>query len=288
MKRISLLAVLALALAGTATQADAAEIFAGVLNDGDITLAEHLYNSDGTLDQDNVADVGDLLVGVFSINKIQSGAGTWFASATDQLTGVFVQQVAAVDVIDANTSRLTLSNPGALPLFTNVGGAGTYSIALPGGSMFAVYEDLGATVLNPLANTDTATQVATATDGSLFMALGLNGGTDTTFGIVNYFGGGPFIVDGGAYGALSVVVNNTGYDFADVTEFTDQGPLTGQVVFTADFDTNTFGGPWSIYGNDPTRFLPRESVIPEPASMLMLGMGMGGIGLVNRRRKIKA
>jgi hypothetical protein len=281
MKRFSLLAVLVVAMTGLAPQAQAAELFGGVLNTLKVEFFENLYNSDGTVDGDQVADVGDFLVGIFRVVQVDSINGQWFQSGTDQLTGVFAQEVASVGGSFPN-AELSFVTPNTATInavnFANVGGAGTFNIAMPTGAMFAVYETGGGFTQFG----DAATGVAAAVNGSLYLSMNLDAAGDLSEGRLAYTLSGP---DGTSFGVYSILDNNTGFTFAQVTEFgTALGDLTGQAVVTADFDTNSGSNAWLIRGDDPIRLLP-QSVIPEPASMLMLGMGMGGLGLVRRRRK---
>ena len=287
MRGIGKFAVGLLLLLGVASPASAELFVLGTDNEAFFNNFENVYDSDGEWrSPSSIPEVGDFFVGIVNVQNIDSlGATHWFQASglfspeNTQLSGVFAQEITGilVDPSDPTHLLLTFGNPS---LDTFCKGADCFTLGFSANEMFRFYLDSPASSLFE-SNGTLADDVTKATNGSLLFSLGLLVPTDVAGSDVDLIGPGG-LPGGRAFGALSLIQNNTGIDFQSVTS---EG-FTADLVFTSEFERNPGGlasggsSPWEFRSNDPAVLHP----VPEVSSLWMLGMGL--TGLVSRRRKV--
>lgn len=243
-------------------------------------------NAEVLLDKDvsGTVSVGDTFWGTVQLQNIkapsdltgQTGPTFWNSSPTDEITGYF-----ATDV-------LQVYNPGA------VGGASLtdYTIVLgpattdPNGILAS--DEVMRIYADNVQNYNDASQalaLSTATDGTLQSSFGMLGGYWYTLAPVVPPGAGDV---GQSYAGLNYVIkpwNTTKINDPNET----YGSLDVDMFFNSELGSlGNFNGPNSgtlmhFWSDDPGVYLP--SVIPEPTTMLLFGMGAAGLAAMKRKKR---
>ena len=236
--------------------------------------------------QNGVADIGDRIITVFEYSNTQGvliGQGPT-AIAPEELTGVsdvtVVGQVGNTFILAPTVGGL-LSGFGAgtaAAVWTDAtpdlnvinSGCGTQAQCLAlaglggtdGSTLYATFGFFG----DPDANW-TATPV-----GSAFTLSTLQtGGSSSVFGSFNY--------------ALQVGINNTGFTFGLQSCAPFCGP-GGDGLIQVTGSGNVLGGQgldptqWTARSDNDTQLVP----IPEPGTLALFGLALGGLGLLRRRK----
>lgn len=261
--------------------------------------------------------VGMHFVGIINIQGIYvNGIQTYYSSPTDQITGVFAQQIEQIytgfgtDPYDPlNLTHITLGAP-AVTMFTGFDGT-TFDTGLVGDEMFALYHDTGPGTTPFETNGTIAQDVDVATDGALWLTLGYadpagdgvgepgNATDDTGYA----YSHGDIIgvafenLTGETWAGLNAYVNNTGYPMAGIEDPNEMeldqaicgfnGCLMTDVHLSGELEPWQENwrldgtSPWDFASNDPAFINP----IPEPGTILLLGTGLLGLGAYGIRRR---
>jgi hypothetical protein len=249
-------------------------------------------NSNGIL------DVGDRLMAVFEITDLDnaSGPGTrHIADLGKELTGISVIEVTGVTSIIPGTSRIDFG-PSSVDWSTLGFGlpAGFGDASAFGTAMVAMWVDSTPNLeVNDCVSV--ADCVARAIDGDLYQVDGIVDGDDEWFsigatdvGVVSTLPAATKVAT--ANYALSVLFNGTGYTIlhdkpvpcligfscADdgITDMTGSGDILGGAGLLNGFDARS-----------DFDFQKDVRLVPEPATLALLGIGLLGIGANLRRRK---
>ncbi|MBI3997057.1 MAG: PEP-CTERM sorting domain-containing protein [Candidatus Omnitrophica bacterium] len=306
MKRYAVAVIgILLSLGVVATPASAAVFVAGADNQVFFVNFENLYDSTGKWLNPFTAPVpGQILSGIIGLNGLRvNNVDSDFDDTTFQLSGVFAQEIVS---IDAMTGTLTLGVPTVTTYYKDLdlsggitAGDDVYSTGLaPGSEMFAFYLQQSPDPVTTLESDGTMLDdVTKATDGSLFLTLGFTdpgAGVDPGYAFTALFPP-PLFPAGLSFAGLNLIQNNSGFTFAGLDnpfENVFNGTLQ-QVVYQTSFNLNPPGlnnpnpdpgtSPWEFISNDPALIHP-DTVIPEPSSMWLLGMGLGSFGVFRRKK----
>jgi len=286
---------LALGLAFGAGSVSAGQSVSSVIPFGRIQLSDNSAEYLIDRDNDGLLSVGDSLRGIFSINTVEglvppSAQVTLGANGINELTGMF-QVVLAAKVP---------TGPGTW----NMAFAPDPSWGQAPGVVAKIYDD-SALDFDRAGCANFAACEATATNGNLWMEAGMTSLADfwVALGINDNPSQGATLPLNTPFGTfwmgLSILTNNTGWDWNQVNCLNPLPPAPGQVradicgqggVFatgrnnfdpiTGQPDTVT---PYDIWDN--VDFTMNRA--PEPASIALLGLGLLGIGAGRMRRASK-
>ncbi|GAO37338.1 hypothetical protein SCT_2759 [Sulfuricella sp. T08] len=218
--------------------------------------------------------VGDIFYGVVNLQDISSGTTTWNANNVsapyDSFSGYFVTQV----------SSITQSGfPGLYSVQMGVAASDPNGVMSAGdlaaGTIMKMYTD---TSTRYTTSGPTGTDIANATDGTLWASLGISGGGYWSLG-VSPAGFGT----SGSAGGLNFITNNTGLNWSKVLDNSlgcaTPGGCQVDMKFISTF-SQTAGGAWGVNINDPAVLHP----VPVPAAALLLGSGLIGFAGVSMRK----
>jgi hypothetical protein len=273
---------------GTAQAGTVADqLFAGqqLLSD---SSAEVLINGDTTTG--TTVDIGDQLVGIFTIEKLQQGTAVrplGLGSTNNEMTGIF-DVVVTGKTGGPGSWRFTFGAVSSATFLANTGVAGT-----PAGTTIAVFDD---PAQNFNRGGSTALGNASATGGSLFWLFGFNPAnsgdgwfantlSDDIAAIANLppgAAGGRFNLGqdqlaGGIGPKLLSTACTDGAGAITTVNICGNGSLTAIT-------------PGSGYDSfDQTQLaVNAQPSVPEPSSIALLAVGAFGVGAVALRRAKKA
>ena len=239
----------------------------GATNQMNFNVSENIQDTDhsGTLSS------GDLIYGILNVTRISSGGNTlWNANnvpgpGVDSLSGYFVASIASVTSLPSPWAAAITFAPAATDPnhVLNAADLAAHTVA-------KLFTDTGTpfTVSGNVAN-----DIATATDGLLWSALGLNGGNWDALlmknGLISAGGGFNFTANNTGMGfspqANPACPSCTPTDFYFSTIATDNGPNQG----------------WRYTGgNNGT-----VKTVPEPPALLLMVAGL--LGWVVSRRGLR-
>lgn len=248
---------------------------------------------------------GDIFVGIIDIQDIKdiNNQILWDNPNGDQLTGIFAQEITGFTInpsggftVDVKPTAVTTFNPIVGPSF---------STGLAANEMFEIYLDAGGST--PFTTGGSiASGVAAATDGVSWLTLGdadspvIPGTTFNTPGeeyawsaITSNFLDPYVDFAGDQFIGMSILdyagnINLIGDPLLnDPTEnrFDSDVQFYANSELTINPDYAGIGGTqyWAYESNDPARM---NAAIPEPTTMLLMGVGLLGISAIGRKRKL--
>jgi len=249
------------ALLGLSSQfAGATPILAsGATNDLNFNVAQNIQDADHS----GGLSVGDLVYGIVNVTRISSNGNTlWNANnvpgpGVDSLSGYYVAAVTSITALPSPfAASVTLGAAGSDP-------NGVLNASdLAAHTMVKLFTD----TLTPFqTGTSVAADIASATDGSLWAALGLNGGYWNSVLMNN----GLIFAGGG----MNFTSNNTGQNFTPQNNPScSPSCQPTDFVFSTIATDNGSGPVWRYSGaNNGTL-----STVPEPATPLLILAGLLG------------
>jgi len=286
MKKYLLLIAAFLLVLSMTNAAQAAPILASGENVIKFENYETLLNLDGsfaTVGGVSIPTVtaGDLFAGIIRAQEIQLTNGTqvWDdinpPSGLDNLTGYFLTEVGSVDTTKnlITLKPSTLSDPFSR-ITTAERGAGVV-MKLWADSSLSAWESDG--VPPGIPGTGLADDISKATDGTLWSTLTMTGGYWWTDGPSV-----PPVTAGASVGTSWFGLNVLGGSGWQLLNDPNEDLFNSSVHVYGSSAIKTTGthGEWMFASDDPAHL-----ATPEPASMLLFGMGVLGLATSRLRRK---